>query len=153
MNKKFKKTLKEKYGLKGEKGRDGELFFSNFYTRKGYIVHDNHDDIKQQTSGVDFVLETQNGVFSVDVKNNLIVSPKETVVVVEVQPSGWLFDPKKISVYISHVNTKNRIIATYRRTKMQQFIDTNYWDYRSSIIYLPITMLPFCKVEYDDKEQ
>ena len=149
MSKKFKKTLEEKYGLKGEKGRDGELFFSNFYTRKGYIVHDNYDDINLQTSGVDFVLETQKGVFTVDVKNNLIVNKDNLEVIVEVLPDGWLFDPKKISVFISHVNPTYKVIATYRRIKMQQFLEYNYWDYRSSIMYLPTSMLPFCKVEYD----
>lgn len=149
MSKKFKKTLEEKYGIKGEKGRDGELFFSNFYKRKGYTIQDNYDDVNLQTSGVDFVLKTPKGVFTVDVKNNLIVNKDSLEVVVEIIPDGWLFDPKKISNFISHVNTTFKVIATYRRTKMQQFLEYNYWDYRSNIIYLPTSMLPFCKVEYD----
>lgn len=152
MSKKFKKTLKEKYGAKGDKGRAGELFFYNFYTKKGYYVHDKEDDIPLQTAGVDFIVETVKGGFTVDVKNNLVVDDEDLNIVVEVKPDGWLFNPDKLSEFISHVNPSHGIIVTYRRSKMQNFITENFWDVRSDIIYLPTNMLPFAKIEYAFEE-
>lgn len=154
MSKKFKKSLQEKYGSKGLKGRVGELFFKDYYTSKGYVVYDKHNDAVLQISGVDFVIDSNHpqGFFTVDVKNNIVVKDNCIQVVVEMNPYGWLFHPKKISDFISHVNPEHGIIVTYRRRKMQHFINSNYWDFRSSIIYLPTNILPFSKIEHTYKE-
>lgn len=145
MSKKFKKTLQEKYGADGAKGKEGENFFRAFYEAKGYDVVDNNEDILLQAAGVDFYIKVDDNIYTVDVKNNLTIHDE---VVVEIQPDGWLFNPKKKSMFISHVDAINGKIVTYKRSKMQKFIIDNYWDYRDKFIYLPFYFLPFTKVEF-----
>ena len=152
MSKKFKKTLEEKYGVRGKKGRDGELFFYRHYTNKGYIVYDKEDDVQEQVSGVDFVLVTPKGTYSVDVKNNAVCDEEDISIIIEHKPDGWLFNPKKVSEYITHVSPTCGVIVTYKRKKMQDFVYDNFWDVRSNFIDLPVNMLPFAKVEYTHQE-
>lgn len=148
MSKKFAKTLEEKYGLPGKKGREGETFFKEFYEAKGYKVTDNYDNILLQAAGVDFAIEIGRDLFTVDVKNNLT---SDMQVVVEVKDDGWLFNPRKKSVFISHVNVMLKTVVTYRRHAMQRYINDNYWDYRNKFIYLPVETLPFVKVDTGTK--
>lgn len=144
MSKKFKKTLEEKYGLSGKKGSEGEEFFRRFYESKGYIVIHNDDDVVLQSKGIDFCLDTGKGLYTVDVKNNLTAY---NTIYVECDRDGWLFNPKKKSEFISHVNPRSRIIVSYRRTKMQEYFEEYFWDYRNDIISFPISQLSFAKIE------
>ena len=148
MSKKFTKSLEEKYGLRGKKGRKGELFFKDFYERKGYIVHDKNDSIFLQTAGIDFIIESHGNKYTVDVKCNLKVEEEDLFVVVEIQSNGWLFNKRKTSQYISHVNVDYQILVTYNRKKMQSYIMERYADSNLEIVYVPVTALSFAKVEY-----
>lgn len=144
MSKKFKKTLEEKYGKSGKKGSEGEEFFRRFYEAKGYIVIHNDDDVVLQSRGIDFCIDTGKGLYSVDVKNNLT---EYNTIYVECLPDGWLFNPKKKSEFISHVNPLSQVIVTYRRIKMQMYLQEHFWDYRNDIISFPLSELTFAKVE------
>jgi len=148
LSKKFAKTLEEKYGLSGKKGQSGETFFIDFYKAKGYSVIYNDDDIVLQSKGIDVTIVTSQGSYTVDVKNNLTADGR---IVVEIDSDGWLFNPKKKSEYISHVNTLTKKIVTYKRDKMKKYIEYHYWDLRSKFIYLPISELSFVKVEEGTK--
>ena len=150
MSKRLTKSLEEKYGAKGKKGRDGELFFKKFYERKGYILYDKNDNVFAQVSGVDFIIKTPDEAYTVDVKCN-VKYPSE--IAVEINNNGWLFNPKKISTFISHVSPENGMLLTYRRSRMQKFIEDNYWDARGDVIFVPISELTFAKVEITDKER
>lgn len=144
MSKKFSKTLEEKFGLSGKKGLEGEEFFKLFYESKGYIVTHYDDDVVFQIEGVDFLIDTGKNFYTVDVKNNLTAY---NTIYVECNDKGWLFNPKKKSEYISHVNPTSRIIATYKRIKMQEYIKENFKDYKNDIISFPIRELSFAKIE------
>jgi hypothetical protein len=67
--------------------------------------------------------------------------------VIEMNPDGWLFSESKISQFISHVNVKNQIVASYRREQMIKFLENNYWDFRNDLLYLNVKDVPFVKVE------
>lgn len=144
MSKKFTKTLEEKFGLSGKKGLEGEQFFKQFYESKGYIVTHYDDDVVFQIEGVDFLIDTGKNFYTVDVKNNLTLS---NTIYVECNEDGWLYNPKKKSQFISHVNPSKKIIATYRRSTMQSFLQDFYWDYRGNLINFPLSALPFVKIE------
>lgn len=144
MSKKFNKTLEEKYGLSGKKGEAGETFFREFFEAKGYIVTHYVDDAVFQIKGIDFVLDTGRGLYTVDVKNNLT---EYNTIYVECLPDGWLFNPKKKSEFISHVNTEIGLVVSYRRTTMQNYLRKQFHDYQDEVICLPISMLPFVKIE------
>jgi hypothetical protein len=144
LSKKFNKTLEEKYGLSGKKGEAGETFFKEFYEAKGYIVTHYDDDAVYQIKGIDFVLDTGDNLYTVDVKNNLTTS---RTIYVECQSKGWLFNPKKKSEFISHVNPEMGLVVSYRRTTMKNFLKKQFHDYQEEVICLPISMLPFVKIE------
>jgi len=144
LSKKFKKTLEEKYGASGRKGQEGEDFFRLFYEAKGYIVIHNDDDVVLQTKGIDFCIETDKGFFTVDVKNNLTNCKK---IYVECKPDGWLFSVKKKSDFISHVNPTIKTIVTYRRIRMQEYLNKYFKGYEKDIISIPVGCIPFAKIE------
>ena len=145
MSKKFKKTLEEKYGLSGKKGKEGEDFFVQFYEAKGYKVICTDDDIILQSKGIDFYLNTGTGLYTVDVKNNLTLY---NTIYVECNSNGWLYNPNKKSEFISHVNPKSCRIVTYRRIKMQKYLKEKYIeDLLKDIINLPVNELTFAKIE------
>ena len=97
-----------------------------------------------QSKGIDFCIETNKGFFTIDVKNNLTDDKK---IYVECKSDGWLFNPKKKSEFISHVNPLSQVIVTYRRIKMQMYLQEHFWDYRNDIISFPIKELTFAKIE------
>ena len=144
MSKEFKKTLYEKYGLPGTKGQAGEDFFEQFYTKKGYRVIKTDKHILHQKNGIDFFIVTIKGSYTIDVKNNLTLNDE---VVIEMDKQGWLFNPIKISQFISHINTSTKTIASYRRQTMIEYLNDNFWDYRNELLYLNINKVPFIKVE------
>ena len=144
MSKKFKKSLEEKYGVSGKKGQEGEDFFRLFYETKGYIVIHNDDDVVLQSKGIDFCIETNKGFFTIDVKNNLTDDKK---IYVECKSDGWLFNPKKKSDFISHVNPSIKTVVTYRRIRMQEYLNKYFKNYEKDIIPIPVNLIPFAKIE------
>lgn len=119
LTKRWTKTLKEAFGATGERGTAGELFFCEFYRKKGLKVihHESERDI--QLKGIDVVIEKDNVQYTYDVKANL---RDNNSFAVEHKPDGWLFNSKKTSEFISHVNTRKGVIVTYSRKKMQEFV-------------------------------
>jgi hypothetical protein len=130
--KKFPRTLTQKHGNSGGKGEKGEEFFKNYCESKGLKTILFEDHINAQTQGIDAVVVDKNGLmYSYDVKNNI---DKDDQIVVEFKDNGWLFNPVKTSDYIAHVNVHKKIIVSYKRKDMKDFIIDNFWDYRSDLI-------------------
>ena len=121
-------TAAERHGAKAIKGRVGEDFFIEAYKALGWDVIDKEGDFKHQISGVDVVIEKGDKKYGVDVKNNM---KDDGTIVVEIQDDGWLFKPCKIAKYISHVNPTTKMIATYTRAKMQQFVKEEFKHLRN----------------------
>lgn len=144
MNRKFKKTLEEKYGRDGKKGYLGEVFFINYYQNKGYKIIHNDDDILLQSQGTDVIIENNNKQYTIDIKNNLT---DDGYIVVEISTGGWLFNSKKKSNFISHVNHITKKIVTYRRNIMKKYINHNFKHSVKEFIYLPVSELSFTKIE------
>lgn len=130
--KKFPKTLTQKHGSSGDKGEKGEVFFKNYCESGGLKTILFEDHINAQTQGIDVVVVGKSGsMYSFDVKNNI---DKDNQIVVECKDSGWLFNPVKTSDYIAHVDVNKKIIVSYKREDMKNFIIDNFWDYRSDLI-------------------
>lgn len=142
--KKFTKTLVEKFGERGKIAEEGEKFFCDFYTSKGWIATRFEDDVYEQVIGCDVILRKGNECYSIDVKNNL---KNENELIVECLPDGWLFNPIKKSMFISHVNPKLKQIISYRRERMKDYIISCCWDFRNEIIRLDPSKLSFVKWE------
>ena len=136
---KWTKTAEEAHGTKGAKGKEGEIFFVNTYKSLGWDTIHHESSIREQVGGIDVTLKKEDKIITVDVKNNLT---KYDEIVIEVQHDGWLFNPKKKSDFISHVNPTTKKIASYRRTKMQDYINEHFWDYRNDIMYLKKSECP-----------
>ena len=128
------KNAGEAFGRTGYKGMKGEHWFAEYYRSKGFKVELYEATRKKQTIGVDAKLITEDGSeFTVDVKNNL---KPDNSFYVEMASNGWLFNPKYVNTYVSHVNPNTGVIATYKRERMQMFVENNYWDYRGEILRL-----------------
>ena len=122
------------FGYNGYKGMKGEHWYADYYASKGYNVELFEETRKKQVAGIDVILSKEDGVdLTVDVKNNL---KKDNSFYVEVLQKGWLFNPKKKSDYISHVNPTTGVIGTYTRQQMQNYILEHYVNYEGEIILL-----------------
>lgn len=117
---KWTSTTEEAYGPRGKRGRDGETFVRQYLESMGLEVIDNESDVKTQLAGQDLIFTVNGTEHSVDVKSNLT---DRNTFYVEIQPNGWLFDPRKISNLICHVNPRKGIMFWYTREKMQEHIN------------------------------
>lgn len=119
LTKRWTKTLKEAFGATGEKGTAGELFFCDFYRKKGYKVVHYESERREQLKGIDVLIEKDNTQYTFDVKANL---RNDRSFAVEHKPRGWLFNKNYTSDYICHVNPRTGVLVSYPRKKMQECI-------------------------------
>jgi hypothetical protein len=119
-------TLEGAYGANGAKGRAAELLYAQHVANQGMIAHDRESDYHDQVSGIDFIVQKGDKLFTVDVKGNL----NNKRFYVEVGPRGWLFNPKKISEFIIHIDINTHDAVLYKRKDMQQFVTNNASEYR-----------------------
>lgn len=139
-------SVQHAYGLNGKKGRAGETFFIKAFKKKGWKAIDHYKNRKKQLSGVDVTLIKNDISLTVDVKANMKLNKS---IVIEVQTDGWLFNTKKVSDTICHINKELKMAAIYPRSFMQNYIlEKKYNKTSEKIIYLEyeeIKNLPFIK--------
>ena len=114
------KNAAGRHGERGAKGDAAELFFVEAYRAKGWNVIHHGEDRSKQLAGIDVEIVRPDGTIdALDVKCNL---KADNTIAVEVDDTGWLFNPSKKSSYICHVNVDTKMLARYRRTAMQDYI-------------------------------
>jgi hypothetical protein len=142
------------FGATGEYGDAGEIYVKQFLENHGFIVDLFSADKQKQEAGTDIQITFSNLCFdfttTADVKHNIKYDTytKRWNFAVDVRPYGWLFDPKKTSEWIIHVNVRERMIAVYRRCDMiehlrnVQFTKELFWMYLDELppfirLYIP----------------
>lgn len=118
------KTLAEKYGKNGEKGRRAEEFVSNTLTSWGWSVIDYDNNMNMQRKGCDLSVHnpTWQTPCTVDVKGNMRADGSFYV---ENDEKGWLRNPTKISDLIWHCNVDTGWMAWYNRKDMLLHLENN----------------------------
>lgn len=123
------KTAEGAFGATGARGLIGEKLVTQALRDMGCEVELYEDDYQMQVAGIDVEVRTCDGVFvyNADVKANM----KSTgAFCVEIDSNGWLFNPKKTSQKIIHVNPTTGWMAIYDRKDMQEFVDkTKLWTF------------------------
>ena len=114
------KNAAGRHGQKGAKGDAGELFFVEACRSKGWTVIHHGEDRTKLLAGFDVEILRADGVLDgIDVKSNL---KADNSFAVEINDKGWLFNPRKKSSVICHVNIDTQMLARYRRNAMQNYI-------------------------------
>lgn len=118
-------TLEEAFGKQGKRGRDGELFLKQVIESWGWEVIDNEEDKDLQVSGKDLLIKSPSWVnyYSVDVKANL---DNYGSFYVDLSEKGWLFNSKKKSDRIWHVNPTTGWMCWYGRKEMQNYMKNTH---------------------------
>lgn len=117
------KTAEGAYGATGARGLVGEEFIAQVIRDAGYDVELYEDDKQMQIAGIDIIVtdpDTGRQMYSADVKANMRTDGSFCV---EVDSRGWLFNERKTSDRIIHVNPNTRWVAIYERADMQTFVD------------------------------
>ena len=100
-------TAAEAYGPSGMKGRMGELLFYTILRENNLPARDFEEEKQPQVQGID--IETND--HTIDVKSNLV----DGMFFIEVDAAGWLFNPKKTSEIIAHIDVASKEIVWYTR--------------------------------------
>lgn len=130
-------TAAEAFGESGAKGEAGERWLAEVLRARGCHVATFGCDYQMQVAGIDMIVDDR---IQIDVKNNL----KQNQFYVEATRTGWLFNPKKTSDTICHVNPKTGQTVCYERAKMQKHLAR----YRGDLCRFDVTNLPeFCVYE------
>lgn len=123
LTKEWTATSEEAFGASGAKGDKGEDFLMEVFSSWGWhaTCHRGLDSKAAQVTGVDITFQNPKWVnsYTCDVKANLNDSG---VFYVETHAKGWLFNPKKTSNRIWHVNPSTGWMAWYGREEMKAFI-------------------------------
>ena len=135
-------TLEGAFGDKGRIARDAELFVKEAVESWGWEVKDNESDYADQVAGRDLLIKkpTWSNFYSIDVKANM---NEFGVFMVDSNEGGWLFNPKKKSDRIWHVNPTTGWMAWYGRNEMKQYIINESLFNTNLVIIQPTQKLPF----------
>lgn len=104
---KWTATAAEAYGISGDRGRQGEVLVCSILERNGFEVQDFEEQYKEQVAGVDILV---NG-HTIDVKCNL----HNKQFWIETGYEGWLFNSRKTSDIILHVDLDTEDVVWYTR--------------------------------------
>lgn len=118
---KWTKTLEEAYGDIGKRARDAEVMMINEIKHWPlFTVLDLQSDKAAQMKGHDILImkEGWRRPYSVDVKSNLHFGGFS----VELHQNGWLFNPKKTSDRICHVDVNEGWWLMYDRNDMKKYL-------------------------------
>lgn len=135
-------TLEGAFGQVGKMAREAELFVKEAVESWGWEVMDNESDFADQVAGRDLLIKkpTWANFYSIDVKANM---NDFGVFMVDSNENGWLFNPKKKSDRIWHVNQNTGWMAWYGRNEMKQYIINNSLTNTQLVRILPSQKLPF----------
>jgi hypothetical protein len=119
---KWMSSLEEVFGEAGSKGMAGEEYVARAIASWGWEVQLHPDDPEKQISGVDVAFKnpTWKQFYTADVKANL---DQYGTFFVETDDKGWLFNPKKTSHRIWHVNVATGWMAWYDRRRMREYVE------------------------------
>lgn len=120
---KWTKTAAEAFGRTGEQGDRGEAFMCKVYEAWKWDFTYYPDSYDQQVRGIDFSFKKPGWVnsYTCDVKANL---NEYGTFWVETDDTGWLFNPKKESDRIWHVNPDTGWMAWYGRDDMKHYVES-----------------------------
>ena len=135
-------TLEGAFGEVGKLARGAELFVKEAIESWGWEVKDNESGFADQVAGRDLLIKkpTWANFYSIDVKANM---NEFGVFNVESNENGWLFNPKKKSDRIWHVNQNTGWMAWYGRNEMKQYIINNSLTNTGLVRILPTQKLSF----------
>lgn len=141
LTKHWTSTTEEAFGSRGSKGRIGELFALAVWSYWGYETWDLGEQRSEQIAGHDILIQKAGWMkpYSMDVKNNM---DTEGGFFVELSDRGWLFNSKKTSHRICHVNPNMCTICWYDRYQMQNALMNRMTSFQDSILYLNNKSLP-----------
>lgn len=111
------KTVEERHGQAGAKGRIGEEFVIEFLKKDGHLVIDHESEQSKQMSGIDLTSIKNGTTQTIDVKTNL---NNKDHFAIEIGRKGWLFSGK--SDIIVHTNPENKKIVQYKRADMIAYL-------------------------------
>ena len=107
-------TAAEAYGASGDIGRRGEVLVCSKLNQAGLLAQDFEEQYKEQVAGIDISV---NGC-TIDVKANL----HNQQFWIETGTQGWLFNPRKTSHIILHVDISTEEVVWYPRLQAVTFI-------------------------------
>lgn len=105
-------ALKRAFGTSGEIGSSGEQLFKRQLDKRWIPYVHYEDDKAEQCAGIDFKVSG----YTIDVKTNL----HGAVAYIELGQGGWLFDPKKTSDIILHLDRESEHHCWYFRKEAQK---------------------------------
>lgn len=123
LTQKWTQTAEQAFGASGAKGDRGEQFMCEVYGSWGWEFEHHPSSFSHQVGGVDFSFRKPGwaNFYTADIKSNL---DQYGNFYVETDDSGWLFNPKKVSDRVWHVNPDTGWMAWYGRDEMKQFIES-----------------------------
>lgn len=141
---KWTATSEEAFGASGAKGDRGEEFLMEVFASWGWRATRHQSSKTDQISGVDITFQkpTWLNSYTCDVKANLNDSGSFFV---ETNQYGWLFNPKKTSHRIWHVNPETGWMAWYDRREMQRYIVSRKLNTGKLVRFSIHDKLPFIK--------
>lgn len=121
---KWTERAADAFGKSGAKGDRGEDFLAEVFQSWGWEYEQHPSSFSHQIGGVDISFKAPNWAnwYTADVKANL---DQYGSFYVETDKNGWLFNPKKVSHRIWHVNSDNGWMCWYDRKEMRQHIIRN----------------------------
>lgn len=142
------KTTAEAFGdnEKVRLGRAGELaVLHEVSSWEGWEVLDHEQDYNLQLQGVDISIKkpTWQRFYTVDVKTGGSYLDSYGTIAVDVTEDGWLFNSKKTSDRIWHVNLNTGWMAWYDRKDMIKHIRENVKPGKSPYLIKTSLKLPF----------
>jgi hypothetical protein len=120
---KWTETAEEAFGPSGAKGDRGEQFLCSVFESWGWDYTLHPTSFNHQVGGVDITFRKPSwaNTYTADVKANIDTYGSFFV---ETDDSGWLFNPRKVSDRIWHVNPDTGWMAWYGREEMMNFIES-----------------------------
>lgn len=115
-------TTEEAFGDRGRQGRDAELFLIKVLSEQfRWEVFDSEQSFTDQVAGVDITFKSPNWAnwYTADVKGNIQENGRFYV---DTDENGWLFNIKKKSDRIWHVNPKTGWMVWYDREDMKRYV-------------------------------
>ena len=127
-------------------GREGELAVLNeVKSWDGWEALDHEQDQKLQVQGIDISVKksTWQRFYTVDVKTGGSYLDFYGTIVIDVNEDGWLFNPKKTSDRVWHVNLDTGWMAWYDRKDMIKHIRENVKPGKNPYLIKTSLRLPF----------
>lgn len=111
------------FGATGAKGDRGEAFMCKVFESWNWEFEHFPSSFSEQAKGVDFSFRdpSWSNSYTADIKANL---NQYGEFFVETDDTGWLFNPKKVSDRIWHVNPETGWMAWYSRSDMKRYVQS-----------------------------